>query len=80
LDLRIINAFQQSIFLKKPRTPSSETLRSSVRPQEICLRQYNKGEPEIDWRKITGLRNILIHEYFGINKYKASGRSSGAFY
>ncbi len=29
--------------------------------------QMQKGEPEIDWRKITGLRNILIHEYFGIN-------------
>jgi uncharacterized protein with HEPN domain len=29
--------------------------------------QIQKGEPEIDWRKIAGLRNILIHEYFGIN-------------
>jgi len=29
--------------------------------------QIQKDEPEIDWRKISGLRNILIHEYFGIN-------------
>ena len=31
-------------------------------PEEI------KGfAPEAEWRKITGLRNILIHEYFGIS-------------
>lgn len=24
--------------------------------------------PKIDWRRIVDLRNVLIHEYFGINR------------
>lgn len=30
--------------------------------------EFHKKFPQIEWRKIIGLRNILIHEYFGINK------------
>jgi uncharacterized protein with HEPN domain len=28
---------------------------------------FRKNHPEIPWRDVCGLRNRLIHEYFGIN-------------
>jgi uncharacterized protein with HEPN domain len=30
--------------------------------------EMRQSMTEIDWKKIVGLRNILVHEYFGINK------------
>jgi len=29
--------------------------------------EFRRAHPEIDWRGLAGLRDILIHQYFGIN-------------
>lgn len=29
--------------------------------------EMKRQAPEAEWRKIAGLRNVLVHEYFAIN-------------
>jgi uncharacterized protein with HEPN domain len=30
--------------------------------------EFQKQYPDVPWRKVIGTRNLIIHEYFGINK------------
>ena len=60
---------------------SSETLARDDRTLDAVIRnlevigeavkrlpeQVRNRQPDIEWKKIAGLRDILIHEYFGIN-------------
>lgn len=29
--------------------------------------EFKSTHPDVDWRKISGLRNILVHDYLGID-------------
>ena len=31
---------------------------------------FRNEHPQIPWRKISGMRNVLIHEYFGVNLHR----------
>ena len=52
----------------------AKTLDAVIRNLEVigeavkCLPEEIKSQqPDVEWRKVAGLRDILIHEYFGIN-------------
>jgi uncharacterized protein with HEPN domain len=36
-------------------------------------RELKAAHPEIEWSKIAGLRNVLVHDYLGINWLKWKG-------
>ncbi len=52
----------QDAVIRNLQTMAESTQRLSVRAKE--------SRPEIDWRKIAGFRNILVHDYLGVDLEK----------
>jgi uncharacterized protein with HEPN domain len=34
---------------------------------KICLSSFRSKHPEIPWKQMAGMRDILIHEYFDVD-------------
>jgi uncharacterized protein with HEPN domain len=64
-----LRGLDYAAFVADPRTQDAvvrnlEIVGEAARalPDEV-----KDAAPEIEWRKIIGLRNILVHQYFGVN-------------
>ncbi len=57
-------AFMHSTLIQDAVLRNLQTIGQSVSRLSDTLRE---AHPEINWRSIIGLRNVLVHDYLGIN-------------
>jgi uncharacterized protein with HEPN domain len=57
-------AFRHSHMVQDAILRNLQTLAESTKLVSADLKKVN---PDIDWRAITGLRNILVHDYLGVD-------------
>jgi uncharacterized protein with HEPN domain len=66
---RFLAGFDHDTFLRDERTVDA-VVRNLEIVGEACSRlplDFRSAHPEIEWRRISGLRNRIVHDYFGID-------------
>ncbi len=58
------SAFLASTLIQDGVIRNLQTLGQSVAK---LSEDFKSGHPEVDWKSIIGLRNVLVHDYLGIN-------------
>jgi uncharacterized protein with HEPN domain len=58
--------YQEFLENSEKRFATSSKLRSSAKPATLTS-ELKEQHPEVPWKPIIRLRNISIHEYFGVN-------------
>jgi uncharacterized protein with HEPN domain len=56
--------FMNSTLIQDATLRNLQTIGQSVGHLSATLRE---AHPEVNWRNIVGLRNVLVHDYLGIN-------------
>jgi len=64
-----ISGYDQDSFAKDLKTQDAVLRNLGVIGEAVSRipETVEASAPDVEWRKIRALRNILVHEYFGIN-------------
>ena len=61
--------FSKKDFLRSDKTQDAVLRRIEIIGEAVknIPQGFKKKHPEIEWKKIAGTRDIIVHEYFGVD-------------